>query len=104
MAFFSGGALLLISALMLIWRWLKREPRSSLTGHGTAAVARLGGANPHPPPPPTTPPAGLRAAPAFLLAAAESSRRRPESDFGKKDGGSGGCPVLIETNLPIFFD
>src|SRR5262249_39493290 len=48
--------------------------------------------------------AGLLASAAFLLVAVESFRRQPEKDFARKEGGSGGSPLLVETNLPSFRD
>ena len=48
--------------------------------------------------------AGLLASAAFLLVAVESFRREPGRDFLKKDGGSGGFPLLAQTDSPVFND
>ena len=104
LTFFAGGGLLLTAALMIIWRWLKRESPEPISGHGPVAVARLGVRNAGRNPARSLLTAGLLASAAFLLVAVESFRRQPEKDFEKVTGGSGGCPLLIETNLPIFKD
>jgi hypothetical protein len=48
--------------------------------------------------------AGLLASAAFLLVAVESFRREPDRDFLKKEGGSGGFPLLAQTDSPVFND
>ncbi len=104
LTFFAGGGLLLIAALMLVWRWLKRESPEPITGHGPVALARLGIRNAGRNPGRSLLTAGLLASAAFLLVAVESFRRQPEKDFEKVSGGSGGCPLLVQTSLPVFKD
>jgi hypothetical protein len=104
MTFFSGGSLLLIGLIMIAWRWLKRPSHGSLAGHGSPALARLGSRNARRNPGRSILTAGLLASAAFLLVAVESFRRQPEHDFDQKTGGSGGCPILVETTLPVFKD
>jgi ABC-type lipoprotein release transport system permease subunit len=101
MTFFGGGALLLTAALALIWRWLKGEGTGRMW-QGPAALARLGASNARRYPSRSLLTAGLLASAAFLLVAVESFRRHPEKDFSRRDGGSGGFSLLIETDLPVF--
>lgn len=104
LTFFAGGGLLLTAALMLVWRWLKRESPEPISGHGPVALARLGIRNASRNPGRSLLTAGLLASAAFLLVAVESFRRQPEKDFEKITGGSGGCPLLVQTSLPVFKD
>src|SRR4029077_17317198 len=90
--------------LVLIWRWLKRESPDPIAGHAATAIVRLGARNAGRNPARRLLTAGLLASAAFLLVAVESFRRQPEKDFAKMTGGSGGCPLLVETNLPVFRD
>jgi hypothetical protein len=48
--------------------------------------------------------AGLLASAAFLLVAVESFRRQPDKDFAAKTGGSGGFPLVGQTDTPVFQD
>jgi ABC-type lipoprotein release transport system permease subunit len=101
LAFFSGGALLLTTALMLIWCWLKSGSHSAHLGQGPAALAKLGARNARRSPARSLLTAGLLSSAAFLLVAVESFRRRPEGDFEQIGGGSGGCPLIVETTQPM---
>lgn len=95
--FFGGGALLLGAGLALVWTWLKRPRRTvvhSLTPLGIRNATRN--------PTRSLLTAGLLAAAAFLLVAVESFRREPGRDFLAKTGGSGGFPLLAETDVPVF--
>jgi len=104
MTFFAGGTLLLTASLMLAWRWLKREPQTTHLGRGLPALLRLASRNAGRNPARSLLTAGLLATAAFLLVAVESFRRRPDGDFASVNGGSGGCPLVIETSQPLFFD
>jgi hypothetical protein len=104
LTFFTGGALLLTTFLLLMHTWLKRERGSHSFGHGLAALVRLGIRNAQRNPTRSLLTVGLLASAAFLLVAVESFRREPARDFVKKDGGSGGMPVFIQTDLPVYKD
>jgi hypothetical protein len=47
---------------------------------------------------------GLLAAATFLVVAVEAFHRDPGQDFLTKAGGSGGFPLVVETELPIYQD
>jgi hypothetical protein len=104
LTFFAGGGLLLTSFLLLLHTWLKRERGSHDFGHGLSALVSLGIRNAQRNPTRSLLTAGLLASAAFLLVAVESFRREPARDFLKKTGGSGGMPVLIQTDLPVYKD
>jgi ABC-type lipoprotein release transport system permease subunit len=102
--FFGSGAMLLTAGLALVWWWLKRPRHAPVTGHGMAALARLGSRNATRNPTRSLLTAALLASAAFLLIAVESFRREPEKDFLSKTGGSGGFPLLAESDVPVPFD
>ena len=95
--FFGGGALLLAAGLAVVWTWLKRPRRAVVQ-----AVGRLGVRNATRNPTRSLLTAALLASAAFLLVAVESFRREPDRDFLAKTGGSGGFPLMAETDLPVF--
>ena len=98
-AFFGGGALLLTALLAFVWLWLKKPRRTTVHG-----LNSLGVRNATRNPTRSLLTAGLLAAAAFLLVAVESFRREPDKDFLEKTGGSGGFPLMAETDSPVFFD
>lgn len=102
--FFGSGAMLLTCGLSLLWAWMKRDRPSSLHGHGDSALISLGTRNATRNPTRSLLTAALLAFAAFLLVAVESFRRQPEKDFAKKTGGSGGFPLIAESDIPIFLD
>jgi ABC-type antimicrobial peptide transport system permease subunit len=97
--FFGGGMLLLGAGLAAVWIWLKRPRRAvvhSLTPLGVRNATRN--------PTRSLLTAGLLASAAFLLVAVESFRREPDRDFAAKTGGSGGFPLVGQTDTPVFQD
>lgn len=97
--FFGGGALLLAAGLAAVWTWLKLPRRATVR-----AVGPLGMRNATRNPTRSLLTAGLLASAAFLLVAVESFRREPGADFLARTGGSGGFPLLAETDSPVFQD
>jgi len=95
--FFGAGTLLLVAGLAVVWMWLKRPRRATVRSLNPLAV-RNATRNPTR----SLLTAGLLASAAFLLVAVESFRREPDRDFRKKDGGSGGFPLLAEADSPVF--
>lgn len=97
MAFFGGGALLLMAGLAGLSRWLKstkhREVRS---------LPKLGVRNASRNPTRSLLTAALLASAAFLLVAVESFRREPGRDFSQKTGGSGGFNLIGESDVPLY--
>ncbi|MCI0381397.1 MAG: FtsX-like permease family protein [Gemmataceae bacterium] len=100
-SFFGSGALLLSACLALLWRWLKRAgTHSSLQ----PSIALLGMRNAGRHPLRSLLTAGLLAAATFLIVAVQSFQKETGDDFFHKDGGSGGFPLLAESDVPIFED
>ena len=102
-AFFGAGSLLLAAGLALAWIWLKRPATATLLP-GRNALIRLGVRNARRNPGRSMLTAGLLASAAFLLVGVESFHREPEKDFAAKAGGSGGFPIIGETDAPVYFD
>jgi ABC-type antimicrobial peptide transport system permease subunit len=98
--FFGSGAMLLTCGLALLWSWMKRERTSSLH----TSLVTFGSRNATRNPTRSLLTAALLAFAAFLLVAVESFRRQPEKDFAEKTGGSGGFPLIAESDVPIFLD
>jgi putative ABC transport system permease protein len=101
--FFGGGTLLLLALLSGEHAWLARRARSAIEGSGWWAVARLGFRN-------ATYRAGrsilciaLIASAAFIIVAVESFKRGTKDSRDRKSG-SGGFPLLAESQLPIYHD
>lgn len=97
--FFGGGSLLLIAGLAIVWIWLKQPRRATIHG-----LTPLGTRNATRNPTRSLLTAGLLASAAFLLVAVESFRREPDRDFLAKTGGSGGFPLVAQTDSPVFND
>jgi ABC-type antimicrobial peptide transport system permease subunit len=97
--FFGGGAMLLIATMAMVWTWLKRPRHSQVR-----SLVPLGMRNTTRNPTRSLLTAALLASAAFLLVAVESFRRQPDRDFQEKTGGSGGFPLLAESDSPVFND
>jgi ABC-type lipoprotein release transport system permease subunit len=100
-SFFGAGAMLLIGALALAWRWLRAsgapsDPQPSLVGLGMRNAGR------HPVRSVLT--VGLLASATFLIVAVEAFHKETGQEFLNKHGGSGGFALLAETDVPIFQD
>ncbi len=100
--FMGSGALLLVAGLAGLWNWLRRPNREVIHGHGAPALAQLGSRNASRNPTRSLLTAALLASAAFLLVAVEAFRREPEADFLQKTGGSGGFPLVAESDIAIF--
>jgi ABC-type lipoprotein release transport system permease subunit len=95
--FFGGGLLLLAAGVFLFRAWLVRD-RHKLVGDVTA----LGVRNTARAATRSLLTVSLLALATFLLVAVESFRKRPDDEFAKETGGSGGFPLLGETDVPVF--
>ncbi len=102
-AFFGAGALMLCALLAAGWAWLRRPDRRTIHP-GPGAVARLGFRSVVRNPSRSLLTAALLSSAAFLLVAVEAFRRNPEADFAERTGGSGGFPLLAESQQPIYLD
>jgi ABC-type lipoprotein release transport system permease subunit len=98
-SFFGAGFLLLTAFLTFVWRRLKSsggrsDPQPTL---GKLAV-RNAGRNPLR----SLLTAGLLAAATFLIVAVQAFHKETGADFAKTTGGSGGFPLLVESDIPFF--
>jgi putative ABC transport system permease protein len=100
--FFSSGMLLLTAGLTGLSAWMRSSRHQTVSGHGAGAVGRLGVRNASRHPARSLLTAGLLASAAFLLVAVECFRRQAGADFFDRDAGSGGYPLLAESNLPVL--
>ena len=102
--FFGSGMLLLTAGLAGLGMWMGGSRHGTVSGHGAAAVARLGVRNAARHRSRSLLTAGLLASAAFLLVGVESFRRSAGADYLAKGSGSGGFPLLAESDLPVFLD
>jgi putative ABC transport system permease protein len=100
-SFFGAGAMLLIAALALAWRWLRS---SSGPSNPQPSLARLGMRNAGRHPVRSVLTVGLLASATFLIVAVEAFHKETGSEFLDQHGGSGGFALLAETDVPIFQD
>jgi ABC-type lipoprotein release transport system permease subunit len=102
MAFFSGGALLLVAGLLFARMVLLRKHGGTIGTTGTAGLVKLGSRNAGRNPTRSLLTATLIAFAVFLIVSVESFRRKPDEDFLKPTGGSGGYRLVAETDVPLF--
>jgi ABC-type lipoprotein release transport system permease subunit len=102
--FFGSGFLLLAAGLAGVWAWMRGSRHRQVGGHGGLALALLGVRNAARHPVRSLLTVGLLASATFLVAAVQSFHRDPDSDFQRQEGGSGGFPLLAETDVPIYQD
>jgi ABC-type lipoprotein release transport system permease subunit len=100
-SFVLSGTSLLVAGLTGLWLWLKRSGAQS-TPQPTLTLLGVRNAGRHRVRSVLT--AGLLAAATFLVVAVESFHKEPAADFYKHDGGSGGFPLLAESDVPLFED
>ncbi|MBY0521984.1 MAG: FtsX-like permease family protein [Gemmataceae bacterium] len=101
--FFGGGFLLLTAGLATTWALLRAlDGRRATTGRLRVVTLALRNAGRQPVRSLLT--AGLLASAAFLIVAVESFRRQPDRDFLSKHSGSGGFPLLAESDVPLYQD
>lgn len=97
-AFFGGGAGVLVASLLLISQWLKRPARpefvQSISFNAGQFVLRNIGRHPGR----STLTVGLMATACFLIVAISAFRLAPTEQ------GTGGFPLLAESDVPIFED
>jgi ABC-type antimicrobial peptide transport system permease subunit len=102
--FFGAGTVLLLAALLAEHQWLRRKVGSAIEGHGFRAVSRLGFRN-------AAYRAGrsilciaLIASAAFIIVAVESFKRSGKDSRLDRKSGTGGYPLLAESQLPLYHD
>src|SRR5262249_30871854 len=98
------GVILLLASLMGQYGWLRRQIRSGIQGNGWPAVVRVGFRN-------ATYRAGrsilciaLIASAAFVIVAVESFKQSSDGRQVHGKSGSGGFPLLAESQLPLYHD
>lgn len=118
-SFLGSGALLLTALLALVWWKMRRlgyshlsfagkgqasPPPLSPLGQGWLGLAALGGRNASRQPLRSLLTMGLLASAAFLVVAVQAFHRNASADFLQRTGGSGGFPLIGESDLPLFQD
>jgi ABC-type antimicrobial peptide transport system permease subunit len=102
--FFGSGFLLLAAFLAGVWTWMRSTHHRKIGGHGAPAFARLGVRNGARHAVRSLLTVGLLAAATFLVIAVQAFHREPGRDFLERDGGSGGFPLLAESDVPLYQD
>ena len=96
-AFFTGGLLLLAGGLAVLRLFIRRA-----AGFGAGGLWSMGVRNAARNAARTLLTAALVAGSMFLVVSVESFRRKPDDQFGRLTGGSGGLPLLAESDVPVF--
>lgn len=95
---FFGGGLMLMVAGGLVFRWWLFRPRErvmdGLNSLGVRNTTRAASRS--------LLTVALLGLATFLLVSVESFRKQPDAAFAEKAGGSGGFPLLAETDIPVF--
>ena len=104
-AFFGVGILSLVATLSYLSAWLSgRDTASTLRGHGTAALGRLGLRNASRQRLRSVMTAGMIATATFLIVTVAAFRRDPTGELPNKKSGNGGFTLVAETSTPILYD
>ncbi len=102
--FFGAGFLLLTFLLSLAALYLWRIPSSRIHGHGWRALLRLGTRNSMHRPGRSLLCIALIASATFVTVSVEAFRREPDVTTLDRASGTGGYPLLADTDLPMVFD
>jgi ABC-type antimicrobial peptide transport system permease subunit len=103
-SFMGSGMLLLTAGLSAVWLWLRRPQQQSLSRGGPVGLALLGIRNAGRHPVRSLLTLGLLALATFVIVAIEAFHRDAGRQFLEKTGGSGGFPLLAESDVPVFED
>ncbi|MBS0201842.1 MAG: ABC transporter permease [Planctomycetes bacterium] len=104
-AFFGVGILSLVATLSYLSAWLNgAETASSLRGHGTAALGRLGLRNASRQRLRSVMTAGMIATATFLIVTVAAFRRDPTGELPDKASGNGGFTLVAESSTPVLYD
>lgn len=103
-SFFGGGALLLTGTLAAVWAWFRGRRHRPVNGHGLSALTSLAMRNAARQPVRSLLTAGLLAAAAFVVLAVQSFHRDLGKDALAPHSGTGGFPLLAESDVVIFQD
>jgi ABC-type lipoprotein release transport system permease subunit len=102
--FFGAGTALLLALLLAQHAWLNTRDRRVIDARGWWSISRLGFRN-------ATYRAGrsilciaLIASAAFIIVAVESFKQGPNNSSMDRKSGTGGFPLLAESQLPLYHD
>jgi ABC-type antimicrobial peptide transport system permease subunit len=102
--FFGAGTVLLLAALLAEHQWLSRKIKSAIEGRGWRAVSRLGFRNAAYRAGRSTLCIALIASAAFIIVAVESFKHSGKDSRLDRKSGTGGYPLLAESQLPLYHD
>lgn len=100
--FFGAGLLLLASMLSLTALYLRRDHPHLISGHGWRAFFRLGARNAMNRPGRSLLCVAMIASAAFIIVSMEAFRKDPRSISLEKNSGTGGYPLVAESDLPVL--
>ena len=103
-AFFAAGGVLLITLLLTASAALRAAPTSTLSGHGTGAVARLGIRQATANPGRSVLSIALIAFATFVIVSVGAFRRGAPDDARDVNSGTGGYTLFAESVVPLLFD
>jgi ABC-type lipoprotein release transport system permease subunit len=102
--FFGAGFLLLVSILSLTALYFRREHPHLISGYGWRAFFRLGARNATNRPGRSQLCVALIASAAFILVSMEAFRKDSQSLTLEPGSGTGGYPLIAESDFPIVHD
>lgn len=102
--FFGGGALILVSLILLQSFWLKRRTHKIISGNGASAIARLGFRNATHKPSRSILCITLIASAVFIVVTVDAFRKDDSHTTFDKKSGNGGFALLAESQLPLIHD
>jgi putative ABC transport system permease protein len=102
--FFGAGLLLLVSILSLVALYLRRNHPRLISGYGWQAFFRLGARNAMNRPGRSLFCIALIASAAFIIVSMEAFRKDPQSISLAPASGTGGYPLIAESDLPIIYN
>jgi putative ABC transport system permease protein len=103
-AFFAAGGVLLVTLLLTASAALRAAPASTLAGHGTGAVARLGIRQATANPGRSVLSIALIAFATFVIVSVGAFRRGAPDDARDVNSGTGGYTLFAESVVPLLFD
>jgi putative ABC transport system permease protein len=102
--FFGAGLLLLVSMLSLTALYLRRSHPHLISGYGWRAFFRLGARNATNRPGRSLLCVALIASAAFIIVSMEAFRKDPQSISLEPNSGTGGYPLIAESDFPVVYD
>ncbi|MEW6746262.1 MAG: FtsX-like permease family protein [Planctomycetota bacterium] len=103
-AFFCGGAALVVAALCAFRAWLHRDRAAVIWRRGAAALLVLGARNALRHPGRSLLVAGILASATFVITALGAFRVDPEAPAGDRQAGTAGFTMMGESTIPLPYD